>query len=87
MKTTKTVTYHSINSNKETFLKIESVRKINEECQKYIEKEFIIYDRLIEDFEITVFMKNKSNQLITLYINKNVLLVFKNNEIIKASTY
>lgn len=85
MKTTKTVTSHSFK--KETFLKIESVRKINEECQIFIEKGFIIYDRLIEDCEITVFMKNKSNQLITLNINKNVLLVFKNNEIIKASTY
>lgn len=87
MKTTKTVSRHSIKSNKETFLKIESIRRINEECRKLIDCGFIVYDRLIENYEITVFMKNKSNQLITLYINKNVLLVFKNNEIIKASTY
>ena len=87
MKTTKTVSRHSIKSNKETFLKIESIRRINEECRKLIDCGFIVYDRLIEEYEITVFMKNKSNQLITLNINKNVLLVFKNNEIIKASTY
>ena len=87
MKTTKTVSRHSIKSNKETFLKIESIRRINEECRKFIVCGFIVYDRLIEEYEITVFMKNKSNQLITLNINKNVLLVFKNNEIIKASTY
>lgn len=87
MKTTKTVTCHSIKSNKETFLKIESIRRINEECRKFIDNGFFVYDRLIEDYEITVFMKNKSNQIITLNINENVLLVFKNNEIIKASTY
>lgn len=87
MKTTKTVSLHSIKSDKETFLKIESIRRINEECRKFIENGFFVYDRLIEDCEITVLMKNKSNQIITLNINKNVLLVFKNNEIIKASTY
>lgn len=85
MKTTKTITRHSIN--KETFLKIESVRRINEECRRFIKNGFFVYDRLIEDYEITVLMKNESNQIITLNINKNVLLVFKNNEIIKASTY
>lgn len=85
MKTTKTVTSHSFK--KETFLKIESVRRINEECRKFIDCGFFVFDRYIEDYEITVLMKNKSNQIITLNINKNVLLIFKNNEIIKASTY
>lgn len=85
MKTTKTVTSHFFK--KETFLKIESIRRINEECIKFIDSGFFVYDRLIEDYEITVLLKNKSNQIITININKNVLLVFKNNEIIKASTY
>lgn len=85
MKTTKTVTSHSFN--KETFLKIESIRRINEECRKFIDSGFFVYDRFIEDYAITVLLKNKSNQIITLNINKNVLIVFKNNEIIKASTY
>lgn len=85
MKTTKTVTSHSFK--KETFLKIESFRRINEECRKFADCGFFVYERIIEDYAITILMKNKSNQIITLNINKNVLLIFKNNEIIKASTY